>query len=516
MINLNEKELEYIFLHELAHYKRKDTIINYILIFLQSIHWFNPIIWYCFKKIKEDMEFATDEKVLNILEDKEHKAYGLAILSVIEKMNNSIFYPRLVSMATDRKKIEKRIRKIRDIKFIKSKNMIFTGIGLILIISISLLGLTSAVDDESKFTRLQKSYIDVVTRVMNGEDLSKNQIMDIVSYIKPVEIDRPIKEVSGEFYNSELESINFISGKETLSVSYNKKNYGTNNLNSIHYVNEETKGYSNGIYLSYSPIMTDKFSIKIGVNSVINQENAVNDAIRNKSYNKLYEKYYKVASYMESKSIIYTNDVKRIINNIESSSGYMTIQDKDITLNVFYDEKTNVIKYIMLTDGKQMIMINSNLISRDNLNESKGIVSKHLDTIDDQISILNNVTNNKIKSDLSNVNEKIDSKEIEDLRKKNIKIGMNKIEEVSYGSEDSPHLKTMEDTMKYIRKYTHENIKEVDRKYFEDVGSSEILYKYKNNSYIVWLNHPYEEYGNEYDLNNTVGITIYESILNNN
>ena len=85
MSDLEDKELEYVFLHELAHYKRKDILINYLLITLQSIHWFNPTIWYFFKRIREDMEFATDEKVLKMLSDNEHKNYGMAILTVLEK-----------------------------------------------------------------------------------------------------------------------------------------------------------------------------------------------------------------------------------------------------------------------------------------------------------------------------------------------------------------------------------------------------------------------------------------------
>lgn len=55
MINLSNKELEHILLHELCHLKRKDTLVNCLLLIFQSIHFFNPIIWYLFKKLREDM-----------------------------------------------------------------------------------------------------------------------------------------------------------------------------------------------------------------------------------------------------------------------------------------------------------------------------------------------------------------------------------------------------------------------------------------------------------------------------
>ena len=62
MVDLNAKQIEYIFLHELSHYKRKDNLLNLILILIQSLHWFNPFIWYLFKRLREDIELATDEK----------------------------------------------------------------------------------------------------------------------------------------------------------------------------------------------------------------------------------------------------------------------------------------------------------------------------------------------------------------------------------------------------------------------------------------------------------------------
>ncbi|MGL5312522.1 MAG: M56 family metallopeptidase, partial [Peptostreptococcaceae bacterium] len=98
MMNLTEKELEYVFLHELAHYKRKDTLINYFLLVLQAIHWFNPVVWYCFKHIREDMEYATDEKVLLVLKEKENNDYGKAILTVLERVNYSRFEPSIIGI----------------------------------------------------------------------------------------------------------------------------------------------------------------------------------------------------------------------------------------------------------------------------------------------------------------------------------------------------------------------------------------------------------------------------------
>ncbi|MHC4587475.1 MAG: M56 family metallopeptidase, partial [Planctomycetota bacterium] len=42
--NLSLKELRHVFLHELAHLKRHDIYLGYLVSLLQSLHWFNPMI----------------------------------------------------------------------------------------------------------------------------------------------------------------------------------------------------------------------------------------------------------------------------------------------------------------------------------------------------------------------------------------------------------------------------------------------------------------------------------------
>jgi len=71
----------YIIMHELSHYKRKDLIFNYIVLFITIIHWFNPFIWLFFKRIRQDIELATDEMVLDKLNKDEKKEYGATLIN---------------------------------------------------------------------------------------------------------------------------------------------------------------------------------------------------------------------------------------------------------------------------------------------------------------------------------------------------------------------------------------------------------------------------------------------------
>ena len=49
------KDIKYIFLHELHHYKYKDISTNYLMIIFQILYWFNPLVWIAFKKMRTDV-----------------------------------------------------------------------------------------------------------------------------------------------------------------------------------------------------------------------------------------------------------------------------------------------------------------------------------------------------------------------------------------------------------------------------------------------------------------------------
>ena len=130
LIKLSKEELQHIFLHELCHFKRKDIWIENILILLQCVHWFNPVVWYLFKQVRNDMEMACDEKVLSLLNEKEHNKYGLTMLTVLEKAN---FNKKLViglNMTDDKRTIKKRVELIKNSKYFAKKKTIFTITGV--------------------------------------------------------------------------------------------------------------------------------------------------------------------------------------------------------------------------------------------------------------------------------------------------------------------------------------------------------------------------------------------------
>lgn len=131
LINLSEEELTHIFLHELCHYKNKDNYIDNLLGVLQCVHWFNPLIYYYFKKMRNDMEIACDERVLSVLNEDEHNKYGITMLNVLEKINFTSKVRVGLNMANDKKTMRERVELIKNSKNFSKKKKIFTLTGIV-------------------------------------------------------------------------------------------------------------------------------------------------------------------------------------------------------------------------------------------------------------------------------------------------------------------------------------------------------------------------------------------------
>jgi bla regulator protein blaR1 len=61
LTQLDEKQLEAIFLHELAHIKRKDTLVNLLQQFAKSVFFFNPAVLWLSAVISDERENCCDD-----------------------------------------------------------------------------------------------------------------------------------------------------------------------------------------------------------------------------------------------------------------------------------------------------------------------------------------------------------------------------------------------------------------------------------------------------------------------
>ena len=79
--NMEESQRGFVLLHEKAHLSRHDNLWKPIGFILLAIYWFNPLVWIAYHLFSKDIELATDEKVINNLNNDEIKDYSKTLLS---------------------------------------------------------------------------------------------------------------------------------------------------------------------------------------------------------------------------------------------------------------------------------------------------------------------------------------------------------------------------------------------------------------------------------------------------
>ena len=84
---LRDKELSYIFVHELIHYKQKDMFYKWLIQIVVCTHWFNPFVYLLENEVNKSCELSCDEKIISIIDDKARREYGDTIISFLKSKN---------------------------------------------------------------------------------------------------------------------------------------------------------------------------------------------------------------------------------------------------------------------------------------------------------------------------------------------------------------------------------------------------------------------------------------------
>ncbi|MBL9169784.1 MAG: hypothetical protein JNN07_18740 [Verrucomicrobiales bacterium] len=108
----NPEELDYIFLHELAHLKRGDLWQNWLMTGLEILHWFNPMIWWAFARIRADREAACDDLALECSGATTGEGYGETVVKLLEQIHSRGSVPGGVGILEDRTQMQRRLRMI--------------------------------------------------------------------------------------------------------------------------------------------------------------------------------------------------------------------------------------------------------------------------------------------------------------------------------------------------------------------------------------------------------------------
>lgn len=139
--NLNYYELRHIFLHELAHWKRRDILVNSIMSVLLILNWFNPLLWYAASRMRQDQEMACDALALTYLQETEVPRYGYTMIKMLELYARPQQMRFTAGFSSSKKQVKRRIEMIRHFK---KRAYTWTISGIVVVLALGVFTLTDA------------------------------------------------------------------------------------------------------------------------------------------------------------------------------------------------------------------------------------------------------------------------------------------------------------------------------------------------------------------------------------
>jgi len=111
--NLDTEQVEAILLHELAHIKRHDYLLNILQCIMETLLCFNPFVWLISKTIRQEREYCCDDIVMD--EEYNNFTYSKA-LYIIAQQNSQNYALAMASAGKNKYPLLNRIKRLNTMK----------------------------------------------------------------------------------------------------------------------------------------------------------------------------------------------------------------------------------------------------------------------------------------------------------------------------------------------------------------------------------------------------------------
>ncbi|WP_406698880.1 M56 family metallopeptidase [Singulisphaera sp. Ch08] len=149
LASASREDIEHILLHELAHVRRRDLGLHWLMTAARVVHWFNPTVQLAAARMQADRELACDADVLRLLGRERRNAYGVTILKMAGRLVSPWPLPGLVGVFGPQQDLQERIIMIANFKPIRRG---WNCVAATLLLAFAVTGLTDAAnvapDDE--------------------------------------------------------------------------------------------------------------------------------------------------------------------------------------------------------------------------------------------------------------------------------------------------------------------------------------------------------------------------------
>ncbi|MEM7019709.1 MAG: M56 family metallopeptidase [Pseudomonadota bacterium] len=109
---MDDAACQWVIAHELAHIYRRDYLVRWLEWFTCAVFWWNPLVWWAQKGLRESEEVCCDALVLNKLHPRPH-TYANSLLNAVEFLAISAHRPpKLASAINHGGSLERRFKMI--------------------------------------------------------------------------------------------------------------------------------------------------------------------------------------------------------------------------------------------------------------------------------------------------------------------------------------------------------------------------------------------------------------------
>jgi len=126
-MDIPEKDFQYILLHELTHYKRRDMFYKWLVQITVCLHWFNPIVHLMGREITKACEFSCDEAVLIKMGYNNAQDYGKTLLDAMAAVGKYKESLGAVTLSENKQLLKERLGAIMNLKKRSKVIQLLTG-----------------------------------------------------------------------------------------------------------------------------------------------------------------------------------------------------------------------------------------------------------------------------------------------------------------------------------------------------------------------------------------------------
>lgn len=109
---ITDAQFRYVMLHELMHVKNNDVVWKFLIDFLCTAFWWNPVFYYAKNRLFELIELRNDQEICALLSDEECINYMQALIDFAKHMMGKDKFLRVSFGKKGKKQLKKRLQMI--------------------------------------------------------------------------------------------------------------------------------------------------------------------------------------------------------------------------------------------------------------------------------------------------------------------------------------------------------------------------------------------------------------------